>query len=706
MSNAVGILALGLAAQGSGGGGGGEPAAYIKSASVANNELTLTRKDDTTLTYSPDVDKAYVDSAIEDVEAEIPSLDGYATENYVNNHHDSTKQDTLTAGTNISIVNNVISATGGGSEPAAYLKSASVSNNTLTLTNKDNTTVEFTPQGGGSAEGAVRYDQAQSLTTEQQMQARANQGLPYTTYSPVILKQNFYVSSDTSETGVYCYWSLDDTVYNTFAVAGTKFSITVANASSNPTASETIECEVVDPNDYIILTDVTDYEWFYPQTSTIYMAPQYIRIHKKNTSSSTDWSGSVVYVTVTYQSPTVSNKLNVNSIDSEVLNTIYYLPRISAGNYNSTIYLDDSATNKYNYSISIGSNKLGTYNICTLGHRNDNYSQYGSVVGFSNAQYGGVFTAGRNNENNQAGSSCIGNYLLNRDSCSVLGQYNVTTSKYSNSTQYHVGDIVEYNASAYQNQIYKCLQDTIGHAPSGSWSSNEYWEYITHPIYTLVLGNGSDSSNRSNAFTVDWSGNGDFAGTIGSNGSDYAEYFEWKDGNPDNEDRVGYLVTLDEDKLVLADADDDIIGIVAATPTVLGDTANMFWHGKYLRDDFGRIIKGEVEHTGERQKIDPETGEPMYDEDGNPIMEEYTYIVVEPLINPEYDPTKSYKNRHARPEWSVVGLLGKLYVRDDGTAVVNGYVTANNGIATNSAEKTNLRVLERVNDHIIRVLVK
>ena len=61
--------------------GGGEPAAYIKSASVSGNTLTLTNKDDTTVSYS--------------------------------------------------------------GEPSAYLKNASVSNNTLTLTNKDDTTVSY-----------------------------------------------------------------------------------------------------------------------------------------------------------------------------------------------------------------------------------------------------------------------------------------------------------------------------------------------------------------------------------------------------------------------------------------------------------------------------------------------------------------------------------------------------------------------------------
>lgn len=38
------------------------------------------------------------------------ALSGYATETYVDNHHDSTKQDVLTAGTGINITNNVISS--------------------------------------------------------------------------------------------------------------------------------------------------------------------------------------------------------------------------------------------------------------------------------------------------------------------------------------------------------------------------------------------------------------------------------------------------------------------------------------------------------------------------------------------------------------------------------------------------------------------
>lgn len=81
---------------------------------------------------------------------EHQNLDAYATKTELATGL-AEKQATLTAGANITIENNVISASGGGGgEPDAYIKSASVSGNTLTLTNKDDTTVAFTPSGGGS----------------------------------------------------------------------------------------------------------------------------------------------------------------------------------------------------------------------------------------------------------------------------------------------------------------------------------------------------------------------------------------------------------------------------------------------------------------------------------------------------------------------------------------------------------------------------
>ena len=80
-----------------------------------------------------------------------------------------------------------------------------------------------------------------------------------------------------------------------------------------------------------------------------------------------------------------------------------------------------------------------------------------------------------------------------------------------------------------------------------------------------------------------------------------------------------------------------------------------------------------------------------------------------PRENADYDPTKEYSNRSNRPEWDTVGMMGKLYVRDDGTAAINDYVTVSattDGVATKAEGRTSMRVMERVNDHIIRVCFK
>ena len=60
---------------------------------------------------------AYTKSEVNNL---IPTLEGMATEEYVNNYHDATKQDKLIAGKNITIENNVISASGSGGSGEVY----------------------------------------------------------------------------------------------------------------------------------------------------------------------------------------------------------------------------------------------------------------------------------------------------------------------------------------------------------------------------------------------------------------------------------------------------------------------------------------------------------------------------------------------------------------------------------------------------------
>lgn len=201
----------------------------------------------------------------------------------------------------------------------------------------------------------------------------------------------------------------------------------------------------------------------------------------------------------------------------------------------------------------------------------------------------------------------------------------------------------------------------------------------------LAVAYGSSVSDAP-ILSVDTSGNVNANGTISGSGSDYAEYFEWLDGNPEGEDRVGLIVALRGDKIVLAQDGDDVLGIVSGTATVLGDNAEYTWSKIHLRDDFGRLIYEDVVFKNE---------------DGT------TYTEKHPKINPAYNPEEDYIARSKRKEWDVVGMLGKLYVRDDGTCGVGGYAKVGaDGIATLSQEPTNMYVMKRTAANIVRVLFK
>ena len=277
----------------------------------------------------------------------------------------------------------------------------------------------------------------------------------------------------------------------------------------------------------------------------------------------------------------------------------------------------------------------------------------------------------------------------------VIGRINTVGEPFSGMNAIAIG---EWNESIGNNSL--CFGYNLkskGNYQSAFGSSNIKDGAET---YAFIVGNYkgfANDSKRSNGFTLDWQGNGTFAGTVSSaTGADYAEYFEWKDGNPNNEDRVGYIVTLDGDKIVKANTGDDILGICSGTAMVLGDSAEWNWSKRYLTDDFGRIIyEDRMEHH-----------EAIYNSDGELIKDAWDEEVHAPKQNPDYDVSQPYTKRADRPEWQIVGMIGKLYVRDDGSCVVNGYADVKDGIATKATGKTNMRVMERVNENIVRVLLK
>lgn len=219
----------------------------------------------------------------------------------------------------------------------------------------------------------------------------------------------------------------------------------------------------------------------------------------------------------------------------------------------------------------------------------------------------------------------------------------------------------------------------------------------------LVVGNvTSIDGNRSNGLRVAQTsvyGAGNFI----ASGADYAEYFEWEDGNIRSEDRVGLFVTMQGTKIKKAEKGDYVLGIVSALPCIIGN-GDENWLGRWLLDDYGRFLTKTVDKPIKKWK--EITREDMTKEWIEVETGEYETIV-ERVENPEYEKTKSYIERKDRKEWDPVGMLGVLSVRDDGTCQVNSYCTvADGGIATATEDKTGYRVIERITDNIIKIIFR
>ena len=171
---------------------------------------------------------------------------------------------------------------------------------------------------------------------------------------------------------------------------------------------------------------------------------------------------------------------------------------------------------------------------------------------------------------------------------------------------------------------------------------------------------GSDTSARiRQRFQTD-NGNLDIEGSFNANQSlDYAEYFEWSDGNPNNEDRIGHTVSVDglTGKIKIAEVGETVIGAISGTAGLIGGGHEFNWHGRYKHDEWGREVF-------EEQK----------DEDGNLIYSDAetrsNFVKTQRIENSDYDASldNSYVPRSMRKEWGVVGLIGQIRIRK--TAVI------------------------------------
>ena len=139
--------------------------------------------------------------------------------------------------------------------------------------------------------------------------------------------------------------------------------------------------------------------------------------------------------------------------------------------------------------------------------------------------------------------------------------------------------------------------------------------------------------------------NGD--GVVASPNADFAEVAEWSDGNPDNEDRIGYFVCFDvpTSGIIMrkANADDDVKGVTVSNPSFAGNcTKDKF-------DENGKLL----------------------------------------------------------PQYEYVGVIGLVPVHDNGQCVVGERcVPADGGLAAPSPNDKGYQVVERYNENMILIAVE
>lgn len=200
-------------------------------------------------------------------------------------------------------------------------------------------------------------------------------------------------------------------------------------------------------------------------------------------------------------------------------------------------------------------------------------------------------------------------------------------SKHSNNGTYST---TIPNAHQFSQSLSNSIS-ILAHAQSNDFVSETFYGNVVraansaYGFFAAASGNFGDLE-----FKLYGDGNGKCDGSWTGGGADYAEYFEWFDGNINNEDRRGYSVSLIENKIKIAEKGENIIGVISGNPSIVGDAAWNKWSGKYLRDDFGSYI---LDENGDR------------------------------TLSSNYNEDIEYIPRDKRPEWSIVGLMGKLRIR-------------------------------------------
>jgi len=191
-------------------------------------------------------------------------------------------------------------------------------------------------------------------------------------------------------------------------------------------------------------------------------------------------------------------------------------------------------------------------------------------------------------------------------------------------------------------------------------------------------------SNTNRRMVLNQDGDLTIDGNYSNSGADFAEMFEAVKEFSNKKINTGISVVLEQDKIRPALEGEIPFGVISSSPTIVGNSggseANENWSEKYLKDEFGayileerewwsakvkkkryrtKKIKGKVvEEEVEREEILKGWVDEKKPIDGAKIKK-----IMSRKINPDYNDSKEYIPRKNRPEWNIVGLVGRLRLK-------------------------------------------
>lgn len=208
--------------------------------------------------------------------------------------------------------------------------------------------------------------------------------------------------------------------------------------------------------------------------------------------------------------------------------------------------------------------------------------------------------------------------------------------------------------------------------------------------YSWFLANGIDYNDRNIGVKIDGcTGNiytGGFYNTVYSG---YAELFESVTGEAIE---VGIFVTFSHgmEKIRKCQSGDEyILGIVTKSPGILCDNQELRWKNKYNKDDWGKTIIVKESHS-------------FLDIDNKSTEDR---AVSNPIINEQWDNNQEYTPRLKRDEWTMVTLIGKVLVRDNGKCKIGCYCTCGDGGIAIPSDK-GYKILKRTGPNQILILFR